>query len=237
MPYVYETTNLVNNKRYMGVSSKTPDTSLNYYGSGQQLNKAIKKYGKENFTKTILKEFETVDAARKYEEYLIEYRDVINNIEYYNLTKGGHGGFSENAINSKNSDITKRKISNTLNGRKRPAEVIEKISAKNRGRKWATEIVEKRRVGMLQYYKTRSIDVANATNKKISESSKGKKLTAVTKDKLGKMNAKYSDELTLHVKQLINNKVSYSNITKQFGIGAETLTRIKQETSYKWLWR
>ena len=47
---VYKTTNLVNNKIYIGVhkTSKPNDT---YIGSGKILADAILKYGKENFVK------------------------------------------------------------------------------------------------------------------------------------------------------------------------------------------
>lgn len=51
--YVYKITNTLNNKMYVG---RHTATSLNnaYYGSGIAIKKAIKKYGKEFFTKDIL---------------------------------------------------------------------------------------------------------------------------------------------------------------------------------------
>ena len=39
MPYVYEIKNLIDNKKYIGFCSKTPNNSLNYYGSGKKLVK------------------------------------------------------------------------------------------------------------------------------------------------------------------------------------------------------
>ena len=44
---LYETTNLINNKKYIGVH-KTIDLNDGYLGSGIYLRNAIKKYGKEN---------------------------------------------------------------------------------------------------------------------------------------------------------------------------------------------
>lgn len=50
---VYLTTNLVNNKIYIGVHS-TYDLNDDYLGSGFALKKAINKYGKEKFKREIL---------------------------------------------------------------------------------------------------------------------------------------------------------------------------------------
>lgn len=48
---IYKTTNLINNKIYIGQDSKNRP---NYYGSGNLIKRAIQKYGKENFKKEIL---------------------------------------------------------------------------------------------------------------------------------------------------------------------------------------
>lgn len=237
MPYVYETCNLITNRKYIGYCSKTPDNSKSYLGSGKVLNSAIKKYGKENFRKTILKEFETENEARLYEEYLIELNDAINDSMYYNLAKGGYGGFSEAALISKASDKTKNKIRNTLKGRKRPKEIGEKSGAKLKGRKQTPAVVEKRRKGQLNYYKNANKTELEERYKKISIALSGKSKSEESKDKLGKLNAKYSDETVLEIKKMINDNVPYKQITSKYGIGAESITRIKQEKSYKWLWR
>ena len=51
MPIIYLTTNLVNNKKYIGVDTKN---NKYYFGSGTIIKQALKKYGKNNFTKEIL---------------------------------------------------------------------------------------------------------------------------------------------------------------------------------------
>jgi len=45
--YVYRTTNLINNKIYVG--QHKGDFNPKYFGSGHLITKALKKYGKENF--------------------------------------------------------------------------------------------------------------------------------------------------------------------------------------------
>ena len=50
--YIYLTTNKTNGKKYIGQHYGELDDS--YFGSGVIIAKAIKEYGKENFTKEIL---------------------------------------------------------------------------------------------------------------------------------------------------------------------------------------
>ena len=53
MYYIYEIKNNINNKTYIG-QHKTNDLNDDYMGSGIILHQAYQKYGKKNFTKTIL---------------------------------------------------------------------------------------------------------------------------------------------------------------------------------------
>ena len=51
--YIYKTTNLINGKIYVGKrQSSTFDE--NYYGSGKYFKRALKKYGKSNFSREVL---------------------------------------------------------------------------------------------------------------------------------------------------------------------------------------
>lgn len=65
--YFYKIVNNVNNNYYLGMH-KAKDLYDNYAGSSKILNKAYKRYGIENFTKYILKFFDTLDALRDYEK-------------------------------------------------------------------------------------------------------------------------------------------------------------------------
>lgn len=72
--YVYKTTNNINGKYYIGKHS-TFDLNDGYLGSGKILRLAIKKYGKQNFSREILRIFDTESEAQQYEKLLITEKD------------------------------------------------------------------------------------------------------------------------------------------------------------------
>jgi group I intron endonuclease len=92
---IYCTTNKINGKKYIGSHNKR---KLNYLGSGTDLKQAIKKYGKENFTRQILWEGPS-EFKYEMEEYWCNYFNVANNPTFYNRTNKGFGmvvGFKYN---------------------------------------------------------------------------------------------------------------------------------------------
>jgi len=87
---IYETTNLLTNKKYIGkhITEKIDDS---YLGSGIYLKNAIKKYGKDNFQKKILFIFENEEDMNKKEKELVNEK-IIGDEDYYNISLGGKGG-------------------------------------------------------------------------------------------------------------------------------------------------
>ena len=89
--YTYKTTNLINNKAYIG--QKKGEFDRNYLGSGKILKQAIKKYGKDKFAVVLLgiaSDKESVDILEKY--YIAYYRQLLGKDVVYNITDGGDGG-------------------------------------------------------------------------------------------------------------------------------------------------
>ena len=68
--YLYQITNIVNNKIYVGVH-KTNDKSDGYMGSGKVIKRAIEKHGINNFQKVILETFENSEAMYAREKEIV----------------------------------------------------------------------------------------------------------------------------------------------------------------------
>jgi len=120
--YLYQITNHINGKIYVGVHV-TDDINDGYMGSGKILNAAIQKHGIENFTKTILEFFETSNDMFQKEEEIVN-EAFVQRSDTYNIKIGGKGGFDY--INStgknkragyKHSAVTKEKIRNAVRGK------------------------------------------------------------------------------------------------------------------------
>jgi len=87
---VYRTTNLINQKFYIGFH-QTNDPYDDYLGSGKYLKHAIAKHGIENFKKDVLFIFETAQEAFTKERELIA--EHLGHHLCMNITEGGKGGF------------------------------------------------------------------------------------------------------------------------------------------------
>ncbi len=119
---VYRTRNDINNKQYTG-QHKTLDLDDGYLGSGKIILQAIKKYGKENFSKTILfvcDTFEEMDSIEK----LIVNKDYTLREDTYNINEGGHNGAKSESSIQKLKDTWKNKTAE------------EKESINNLRREW-----------------------------------------------------------------------------------------------------
>lgn len=88
--FVYETTNLVNGKKYIGKHScKCEIEEDNYLGSGRLILKAISKYGRKNFSRKIIKICDSAEEAFIEERNYIEVTKANENSAFYNIIEGG----------------------------------------------------------------------------------------------------------------------------------------------------
>ena len=195
--YIYCTINNLNHKTYIGqrtcysnhdphASRKAPETD-NYIGSGFVLQKAIKKHGKENFTKVILYQSlctkEEIDEAEK---YYIRLAKMVGKAEY-NITNGGQGGdlgvgdiISERVKKTWN-DRREFKIKRMREGQAKFKEDHERwmdrnrklsINLKGKGRRqsWSDESLEKLR----QRMKGNTLSKGKGTKKSIEAKEKNR---------------------------------------------------------------
>ena len=92
--FIYKTTNLKNNKFYLGMHS-TDNLNDGYLGSGDRLRRSIRRNGKENFKIEILEFLPNRKSLSKREKEIIN-EDVIKDPKCMNLALGGQGGFINN---------------------------------------------------------------------------------------------------------------------------------------------
>ena len=187
--YVYEITNNINGRKYIGKHS-TNDMNDGYMGSGIAIKQAIKKYGSKNFSKKIIKSFETSEEAFKFEKEIIEQLDCVNNYKYYNMSDGGIGGVG--TLSGK-TELEKveiyNRMKNTLKGKmageKNP--MYGKVSAM-KGKKHTKEAREK----MSKALKGKPFSKEHRKN--ISKSKIGMKLSEETKKKISENHRNVSGE-------------------------------------------
>ena len=84
---IYKTTCLVNGKIYIG-QHQTYDPNDNYLGSGSDLKQDIKLFGKSNFKKEILFDFDTFEEMDNKEKELVT-EEFVNREDTYNVRLGG----------------------------------------------------------------------------------------------------------------------------------------------------
>lgn len=128
---VYETTNHITGKKYIGslLYSRKNNWEL-YFGSNPQLKADIKEYGKAYFSKKIISEHINENELRKAEEQCIINKNAVESDNYYNTKYAAIGGdtFStnpnkesirkkhkENALGSNNHMYDKEKSETMIN--------------------------------------------------------------------------------------------------------------------------
>lgn len=89
--YIYKTTNLINQKFYVGKHCTTKIEN-DYLGSGLILRRSIRKYGKENFKKEILEFCNDKEHLAQREKEIVN-EEFLKESLCMNLKLGGTGGW------------------------------------------------------------------------------------------------------------------------------------------------
>ena len=114
--FIYVTTNLINGKMYVGQRTIQRIWNKNswktYLGSGTHLHNAIKKYGRENFSRKIIDIAFDADELNKLEYFYTVKFNSVDNEQWYNLCYGG----GVDGLNKDNKKIQKKVVQYDLNG-------------------------------------------------------------------------------------------------------------------------
>lgn len=171
--YIYETTNKINGKKYIG-KHKCDKFDSNYLGSGIRFKRAVNKYGKENFEVKIIEKINTNQEELDLREmYWIGYFNAVKSKEYYNISAGG----KEEGWAGFHKALKKDPTLHPRYGKKLPEEIRKKISEAHKGIKLSDE--HKKRLSESHKGKPTWIKGKHhkeETKKKLSKINKGKKL-------------------------------------------------------------
>ena len=195
---IYETINKVNGKLYRGQHTCTRECgglkgNCRYLGSGESFIYALKKYGKENFTRITLATANSFEELNDLEECFVT-EEFVERADTYNLKTGGGGRgiIGESARASQRAAWVRRRE----RGWKTTPETRKKMSESHKGKKLSAE--HRRQIGLSNKGKI----VSNETKKKMSLATKGRKVyrhTDETKKKIslstkGRKGKKHSPE-------------------------------------------
>lgn len=162
--YIYLITNLVNDKKYVGLTIQEPSLRWSSHKNKSNntpkyhLHHAMNKYGIDNFKFEVIDECKNLNELKESEKYWISEYNTFNG-DGYNMTSGGEGS-------------------------KHTPKSIEKIRQANLGRKHTEET--KHKIRLIQLGHTMSDDNKKALSKRNvgNNYSLGRKLTEEHKKKL-----------------------------------------------------
>ena len=150
--YLYEIKNNLNGKIYVGVH-KAKSMDDGYMGSGKILKSAIAKHGEENFTKTILETFDSLEAMYAREKEVVN-EEFLARDDVYNLRRGGFGGFdhiNQNGLNLYGSNYENLKP-HVKDGANTKARMLERGTWEDRNKKLSASISKKYENGFVNAY-------------------------------------------------------------------------------------
>jgi len=240
--YIYETTNLINGKKYIG-QHKASRFDENYYGSGKILKQALLKEGKEHFKIKIIEECNSQLELNEKEIYYIKKFNAVSNNNYYNIGAGGSSW--NNSFNNRPKEERSRIISeanykrfqnpeerykngNAMRGKHHTKESRRKMSLKRSGKNhWlygkhpSKESIEKNRLAHLG--KIASKEIREKISQSLKGKTKGKILTDEHKNLISESMKKYH---RLHPEinyATLKNKIAVNDGNRRIYINKEEL--------------
>lgn len=136
--YIYETTNIVNGKKYIGQHTSNIFDEK-YKGSGRSFKKALAYWGDNNFKTRIIEQCNNQDELNEREIYWIEnLRNQLPSNMIYNISSGGLGN---NGVKHLSEDH-KRKIGDANRGRKLSEKSRANMSKAIKGFRWMNNGVD-----------------------------------------------------------------------------------------------
>jgi predicted RNA-binding Zn-ribbon protein involved in translation (DUF1610 family) len=223
--YIYKITNLITKKIYIGkrCSRVLPELD-NYWGSGVYLRNSMRKYGKVNFKKEIVEQFQIQDTLNEREIFWISFFDSMNINIGYNLTKGGDGGGLCGVLNPM---FGMCKELNGFYGKKHPESLVVKMRelALNRVVEecpWCHKIMNF--VNARQYHFDNCMYHPNISEAKVLE--RKNKMSAAMLSSKTKIKCPYCGKMASHTN---SKKYHFENCLHASNISEYTINRLKDK--------
>lgn len=231
---IYKIENKINGKIYIGQSNniqrRFQEHQTKGASSGIPIDAAIQKYGKDNFTYTVVEET-TVDKLNQAEEFWIDY---FNSVETgYNCSKGGdQQSIGENNGKAKLTEQDVIKIRKAYNNHLKQKDVYEKYKDiisfgyfQNlwQGRSWSHVMPEVFTEENKQYYIYQNSRGGNGASAKFSN------------EEVVKIRERYVNERAKQIYEDYKDRVSYQTFQAMlWGRSYQTLPIYKKKEK-KWI--
>lgn len=205
---LYQITNAVNGKSYIGITKLSIDERWNVHKSNSRnpkypLHHAIAKYGSEFFTVTLLEENQDRKVISELEEPTIQRLKTHITQHGYNVAKGGYGGDLGPELQAKRLETIKNYSP------ERKAEYKERLSQRNLGK---TNLAHSERMKGNSFRK--GIQHDSESKSKISEGNTGK-----VRSEESRQNYSKSAKLRGTGPQLQGKKISCLCCNRQWDLG------------------
>jgi len=217
--FIYITTNNINGKKYIGQRKFYRKWKI-YLGSGTHLLYAIKKYGKENFSRKIIAVANTKEELDNVEIKFIKEYDAVDSKDYYNINIGG--GRSTTGIHW--SEESRQKLSKTKTGIKignMSEEGKQNMSDAHKGLHHSEET--KRKIGEGNKGKIMSEE----SRRKTSEGNKGKIISQETRKKNSETHRKLTDSQVIEIRDKYATGDYYQyELAEEYGVKKTAINNI-----------
>lgn len=188
--FIYITTNMINGVRYIGQRrfSRGYET---YLGSGKILKKAIKKYGKENFIRSIVAIAYSKEELDKLEIEFIKNYNAVDSDDFYNISDGGHTGNNFAGKSEEEMIKIRQKMSKNQKGKV--------VSSKTK--KYISDALKGKYIGKKHWFHNKHFSELH--KKRISKSNMGKIVSNQAKENMKRNHANVKRENHPHAKKII----------------------------------